>query len=169
MATIDRDLHEPRAAIPPFEPPPLPASITESARRILWIVGIYRAVCGAVLLGIALLLDLKDLNVATPHAFVIAAGLYFLYALGAFWWVQQARLPMPLPQTLLALLGGDVFFLSWVMTAGGPNHASEVLGTHMYRSAFRDDVAGYASAVATVIFLITLAIGAMQIKLQRDH
>jgi two-component system, NtrC family, sensor histidine kinase PilS len=123
MAVVDHDLQEPRPAVVPFEPPPLPAAITGSARRILWIVGIYRAVCGAVLLGIALLFNLKDLNVATPHAFVIAAGLYFLYALGAFWWVQQARLPMPLPQTLLALLGGDVFFLSLVMTAGGSTGA----------------------------------------------
>ncbi len=123
MAVVDHNLQEPRPAIPPFEPPPLPAAITDSARRILWIVGIYRAVCGAVLLGVALLLDLKDLNVATPHAFVIAAGLYFLYALGAFWWVQREPLPMPLPQTLLALLAGDVFFLSLVMTAGGSTGA----------------------------------------------
>ena len=72
--------------------------------------------------------------------------------------------------TVITIFGAfKVFDIVWVMTAGGPNHASEVLGTHMYRSAFRDDVAGYASAVATVIFLITLAIGAMQIKLQRDH
>src|SRR5438034_1367971 len=76
-------------------------------------------------------------------------------------------LPSILPLTIFGAF--KVFDIVWVMTAGGPNHASEVLGTHMYRSAFRDDVAGYASAVATVIFLITLAIGAMQIKLQRDH
>jgi raffinose/stachyose/melibiose transport system permease protein len=62
-----------------------------------------------------------------------------------------------------------VFDIVWVMTAGGPNHASEVLGTHMYRSAFRDDIVGYASAVATVIFIITLAVGVIQLKLQRDH
>jgi len=72
--------------------------------------------------------------------------------------------------TVITIFGAfKVFDIVWVMTAGGPNHASEVLGTHMYRSAFRDDVAGYAAAVATIIFLITLAIGAMQIKLQRDH
>ena len=62
-----------------------------------------------------------------------------------------------------------VFDIVWVMTAGGPNHASEVLGTHMYRSAFRDDVVGYASAVATVIFFLTISVGYMQLKLQRDH
>ncbi len=61
-----------------------------------------------------------------------------------------------------------VFDIIWVMTAGGPNNASEVLGTHMYRSAFRNDVSGYAAAVATVIFFITLAVGAVQIRLQRQ-
>jgi raffinose/stachyose/melibiose transport system permease protein len=72
--------------------------------------------------------------------------------------------------TVITIFGAfKVFDIVWVMTAGGPNHASEVLGTHMYRSAFRDDVAGYASTVATVIFVITLAIGAIQIKLQRDQ
>lgn len=61
-----------------------------------------------------------------------------------------------------------VFDIIWVMTAGGPNNASEVLGTHMYRSAFRNDVSGYAAAVATVIFFITLAVGVVQIRLQRQ-
>ncbi len=72
--------------------------------------------------------------------------------------------------TVITIFGAfKVFDIVWVMTAGGPNHASEVLGTHMYRSAFRDDIVGYASAVATVIFVITLVIGAIQIKLQRDQ
>ena len=44
-------LPDPAPAIPPFEPPPLLASLTESGRRILWIIGVYRAVCGAALFG----------------------------------------------------------------------------------------------------------------------
>lgn len=72
--------------------------------------------------------------------------------------------------TIITIIGAfKVFDIVWVMTAGGPNHASEVLGTHMYRSAFRDDIAGYASAVAVVIFAITLCVGIVQIKLQRDQ
>jgi len=61
-----------------------------------------------------------------------------------------------------------VFDIVWVMTAGGPSNSSEVLGTHMYRAAFRNDVSGYASAVATVIFVISLVVGIFQIRLQRD-
>lgn len=72
--------------------------------------------------------------------------------------------------TVITIFGAfKVFDIVWVMTAGGPNHASEVLGTHMYRSAFRDDVVGYASAVATVIFFLTISVGYVQLKLQRDH
>lgn len=72
--------------------------------------------------------------------------------------------------TVITIFGAfKVFDIVWVMTAGGPNHASEVLGTHMYRSAFRDDVVGYSSAVATVIFVITICVGSLQILLQRDE
>ena len=72
--------------------------------------------------------------------------------------------------TVITIFGAfKVFDIVWVMTSGGPNHASEVLGSHMYRSAFRNDVSGYASAVATVIFIITLTIGILQIKLQRKE
>lgn len=72
--------------------------------------------------------------------------------------------------TVITIFGAfKVFDIVWVMTAGGPNNASEVLGTHMYRSAFRNDVSGYAAAIATVIFLITLAVGIVQIRLQRQE
>ena len=81
---------DPRPAIPSFEPPPAAcAGRSESGRRILWIVGLYRAVCGALLLGTALLLDLRVLAIAAPNAFVTAAGLYFLFGLATFWWVQR--------------------------------------------------------------------------------
>ena len=52
-----------------------------------------------------------------------------------------------------------VFNEVMVMTAGGPSNSSQVLGTWLYRNAFLNDDMGYASAIATVIFVITLAIG----------
>jgi raffinose/stachyose/melibiose transport system permease protein len=95
---------------------------------------------------------------------------------GANRWQQFRHLTVPavrettLIMTIITIFGAfKVFDIVWVMTAGGPNRASEVLGTHMYRSAFRDDVVGYASAVATFIFFITLLIGVVQIKMQREQ
>ena len=60
-----------------------------------------------------------------------------------------------------------VFNEVMVMTAGGPSNSSQVLGTWLYRNAFLNDDMGYASAIATVIFVITLAIGAVQIVVSR--
>ena len=108
---------DPLPATPPA-PPPLPVSITGSTRRILWIVGLFRAVSGALLLGLALLLDLRALNVAAPNSFLTAASLYFIFGLAAFGWIQQERMPLPLAQTLLARLSGDIFFLALMMVAG---------------------------------------------------
>ena len=60
-----------------------------------------------------------------------------------------------------------VFNEVMVMTAGGPSNSSQVLGTWLYRNAFLNDDMGYASAIATVIFLITLTIGAVQVYVSR--
>ena len=114
---------DPLPATPPAAPPPLPVSITGSTRRILWIVGLFRAVSGALLLGLALLLDLRTLNVVAPNSFLTAASLYFIFGLAAFGWIQQERMPLPLAQTLLALLAGDIFFLALMMVAGGSTGA----------------------------------------------
>ena len=62
-----------------------------------------------------------------------------------------------------------VFDIVWVMTGGGPNGSSEVLATLMYRSAFRNDVVGYASTIAVVMFCLSLVFGLIQIRLQREQ
>jgi len=101
----------------------LPASIVGSTRRILWIVGLFRAVCGALLLGLALLLDLRSLDVGTPNSFITAAALYFVFGLASFGWIQQEKLPLPITQTLFGLLAGDILFIALLMVAGGSTGA----------------------------------------------
>lgn len=73
--------------------------------------------------------------------------------------------------TLISILTISGAFLVFnevmVMTAGGPSNSSQVLGTWLYRNAFLNDDMGYASAIATVIFVITLTIGLAQIYVSR--
>ncbi len=73
--------------------------------------------------------------------------------------------------TLVSILTISGAFLVFnevmVMTAGGPSNSSQVLGTWLYRNAFLNDDMGYASAIGTVIFVITLSIGAAQVAVSR--
>jgi raffinose/stachyose/melibiose transport system permease protein len=70
--------------------------------------------------------------------------------------------------TILTISGAFLVFNEvMVMTSGGPSNSSQVLGTWLYRNAFLNDDMGYASAIATVIFVITLALGAVQIIVSR--
>ena len=114
---------EPLRGVAANSPQPLPELITGSTRRILWIVGLFRAVCGALLLGLALLLDLRAMNVDAPNSFLTAASLYFVFGLAAFGWIQQERVQLPLVQTLFALVSGDIFFIALMMIAGGSTGA----------------------------------------------
>ncbi|MBT2574806.1 sugar ABC transporter permease [Bacillus sp. ISL-51] len=57
-----------------------------------------------------------------------------------------------------------VFNEPYILTGGGPGNASEVLSTFLYKSAFTKDMMGYASAIATVVLLLTLALSLMQMK-----
>lgn len=57
----------------------------------------------------------------------------------------------------------QVFTEVMVTTSGGPNNSTQVLGTWLYRSAFIENDFGYAAAIATVIFLITLALAVAQL------
>ncbi len=57
----------------------------------------------------------------------------------------------------------QVFNEVMVMTSGGPNNSTQVLGTWLYRNGFVRNDFGYAAAIATVLFVITLAIAVAQL------
>lgn len=53
------------------------------------------------------------------------------------------------------------FDLVYVMTGGGPNHATEVLTLNMFSNAFENFNLGYGSVVSVVIFLFAFLLTAV--------
>lgn len=76
---------------------------------------------------------------------------------------------------VLSTIGGiKSFDQIWVMTGGGPNHASETLGTYLYRTAFgtlgsSNPQLGYATAIAMVILVLGLIFSVIQIRVGRNR
>jgi len=72
--------------------------------------------------------------------------------------------------TVITIAGAFLVFNEvQVMTAGGPNNSSHTLGTWLYKSAFFNDQMGYASAIAVVIFVITLVVSGVQLFINRGR
>jgi len=72
----------------------------------------------------------------------------------------------------LSVLGAlSVFALVWVMTQGGPAHASETMATYMYKSGFIRFQFGYGSAVAMLMFMMCLAfsVGYQRLVMRQDY
>ncbi|RLG80064.1 MAG: sugar ABC transporter permease [Thermoprotei archaeon] len=86
---------------------------------------------------------------------------------GASKWTILKEIVIPLikspllMQITLASTGSLMYFdLVWIMTRGGPAHATEVVATWLYRKAFFFNQFGYGSCMATVLTIITLIVGA---------
>jgi raffinose/stachyose/melibiose transport system permease protein len=104
------------------------------------------------------------------HAVIYLAGLQTLPpelydaavmdGAGPFRRFVSITLPLMLPvifiSTILGLSGAFVrnFDIVYVLTQGGPNHATEVVMTLMVKRAFQDGAMGYASAMGYALFLI---------------
>ncbi|MFM9372720.1 carbohydrate ABC transporter permease [Streptomyces sp. Da 82-17] len=63
----------------------------------------------------------------------------------------------------------QVFNEVMVMTSGGPDNSTQVLGTWLYRNGFVRNDFGYAAAIGTVIFVITLTIAMAQLWFTRSR
>ena len=66
---------------------------------------------------------------------------------------------------LLGVIGTlQTFALVFMLTKGGPNHATEMLPTYIFQKAFTLQSMGYASAVAVVLLVIALSASIFQVR-----
>jgi raffinose/stachyose/melibiose transport system permease protein len=78
--------------------------------------------------------------------------------------------PMLWPQTfalvLLTTLGTlRIFDMVWVMTAGGPSHATETVATDVYSTAFRFLQVGDAQAMAMILSFLILMLAVVEYRI----
>ncbi|NTE35862.1 carbohydrate ABC transporter permease [Agrobacterium tumefaciens] len=105
----------------------------------------------------------------------IPAELYEAAALdGATTWQRFRRVTWPLlwPVTALVLtlqliLQLKIFDQIYLLSGGGPFNSSFVLLLKVYREAFQMNNGGYASAIATVLFLLIVIVSVFQFQLLR--
>ena len=87
---------------------------------------------------------------------------------GQYFW--QVSLPLLKPSiksaVVLSIVGSLKYFdLVYVMTGGGPSGASELMATYMYTKAFNTYQMGYASAVASGMFILISVIAIVTMRL----
>ena len=89
---------------------------------------------------------------------------------GAHGWQLATRIIVPLlsPVTRSLLLLGVIgtlqtFPIVHLMTDGGPDHASEIFGTYIFKQGFVIGDMGYASALSTLVLIIALVLSVIQI------
>lgn len=89
---------------------------------------------------------------------------------GAGTWRRLWNITFPLTREMTGLMvivtitgAFQVFNEVMVMTGGGPNNSSQVLGTWLYQQGFIENDFGYGAAIASVIFVITLLTGFAQL------
>ena len=67
---------------------------------------------------------------------------------------------------LLGVIGTlQTFPLIYIMTKGGPNHATEMLPNYIFQQGFILQNMGYASALSVILFCIVLVISAAQLRM----
>lgn len=94
---------------------------------------------------------------------------------GATWFnkVRNVTLPM-LSSTIFFVLVNElinnfqVFSFAYIMTRGGPLNSTLFYVLYLYRAAFGNFEMGYASALATVLFVIILAVSALVFRTGRN-
>ena len=106
-----------------------------------------------------------------PGELLDAASIDGASRLQSFW-----RITIPLlsgtirTAAILSLTGSLKYFaLIFVMTEGGPNHASELMTTYMYKQAFTSFRMGYGSTIAVFIFLIAMVLTVAVLRVGRKR
>ena len=101
-----------------------------------------------------------------PADYYEAAQLDGANAVQQFFHITVPNVKEMISLNLITTLVGSfkAFYEVYIMTSGGPGRASEVLGSLLYKSGFKEDAMGYASAIGVVIFAITAVLSIAQIR-----
>lgn len=115
--------------------------------------------------GFAMVLFLAGLR-GIPREFLEASQVD-----GANGWQQFWKVVFPLlkPTTTIVISitvinSLRIFDIVYIMTQGGPNRASEVLGNMIYKELFWNFRVGYGSALSLILFMLILAIIAFYLR-----
>ncbi len=125
-----------------------------------------------VYFGFHMILQMAGMS-AIPSELYQAAALETNSRLQTYLHVTLPLLRETLLLSTVMIITGSFSFLMglfWVMTGGGPAHATELLGIYMYISAFKEGQIGYANAML-VLMLIFLAgiVGALVWFVSRER
>jgi multiple sugar transport system permease protein len=105
-----------------------------------------------------------------PQDLIEAAQMDGCSRRGAFWRIEVPLL-RPVSGFLLVWLtinALQLFDEVYVTTKGGPLHATTVVVYYLYQQAFQFFHAGYAAAIAVVLFVVIALITLVQLRLTRD-
>jgi multiple sugar transport system permease protein len=105
-----------------------------------------------------------------PQDLIEAAQIDGCSKRGAFWRIQ---VPMLRPVTgfllvWLTINALQLFDEVYATTKGGPLHSTTVMVYYLYQEAFQYFHAGYAAAIAAVLFVAIAVITVIQLRLTRD-
>ena len=120
-------------------------------------------------MGLAIILFLAGLQ-GVPADYYEAAQLD-----GATWWQVQRWITIPLlgptirTWAFLSMIGSlQLFDMVWILTKGGPANSTMTMATYLINQGTERSLYGYASAVAVLLFGISLVLAAVyQIFVQR--
>jgi N-acetylglucosamine transport system permease protein len=94
-----------------------------------------------------------------PDSYYEAASLE-----GAGQWKQFSNITVPLVweqikvsilNIMMTTLNGS-FVIVWIMTEGGPDNSTQVLGSFLYQMAFRQYHFGYGASIGFIILVLSL-------------
>jgi len=119
--------------------------------------------------GFGALIYLAGLQ-SIPQDLMEAAQIDGCTRTGAFWRIQVPLL-RPVTGFLLVWLtinALQLFDEVYVTTKGGPLHATTVVVYYLYQQAFAYFHAGYAAAIACVLFVVIVLVTVVQMRISRD-
>jgi multiple sugar transport system permease protein len=132
------------------------------AMPALAIMGVWK------IIGYNMVIYLAALQ-GVPEDYYEAAGIDGANGISKFF---NITLPLISPTAFFILIisiinSFQVFEQTYVMTQGGPAYSTMAIAFHIYQQAFSFHKMGYASALAYVLFFLTLVVSLIQLRLQK--